>query len=132
MMCAIAGIFDVPFDGKILKKMQRTMRRRGPDGQGVYAEKNHALLHTRLAIVDPAGGAQPMALQWAGERYILAYNGELYNTAELRGELEGLGHEFRTHSDTEVVLHGCAEWGTAALDRFNGIFAFALWMERAE
>lgn len=132
MMCAIAGIFDVPFDGKILEKMQRTMRRRGPDGQGIYAEKNHALLHTRLAIVDPAGGAQPMALQWAGERYILAYNGELYNTAELRGELEGLGHEFRTHSDTEVVLHGCAEWGTAALDRFNGIFAFALWMERAE
>ena len=131
-MCAIAGIFDVPFDGKILEKMQRTMRRRGPDEQGVYAEKNHALLHTRLAIVDPAGGAQPMALQWAGERYILVYNGELYNTAELRGELEGLGHEFRTHSDTEVVLHGCAEWGTAALDRFNGIFAFALWMERAE
>lgn len=124
-MCAIAGILGLPARGT--DQMLATMARRGPDGNGVYMGAGCALLHARLAIIDPAGGAQPMALQWAGERYILVYNGELYNTAELRRELEKLGHRFEGHSDTEVVLHAYAQWSDGCVERFNGIFAFAVW-----
>jgi asparagine synthase (glutamine-hydrolysing) len=85
------------------------------------------LLHARLAIIDPAGGAQPMILQMGEQRYILVYNGELYNTAELRRDLEQQGHRFEGHSDTEVVLHAYIQWGDQCVERFNGIFAFAVW-----
>lgn len=130
-MCAIGGIADLEYDEAVLQKMLRTMTRRGPDGMGVCRGENYALLHTRLAIIDPAGGRQPMKLQWAGEEYTLVYNGELYNTAELRQELLGLGHSFLGHSDTEVVLHSFAQWKEEALERFNGIFAFCIRMEKA-
>ena len=124
-MCAIAGILDLPTVGT--EKMLSTMARRGPDGNGVFFGEGCALLHARLAIIDPAGGSQPMQLQWGAERYILVYNGELYNTAELRWELERSGHHFLGHSDTEVVLHAYAQWGAECVDHFNGIFAFAVW-----
>ena len=110
--------------------MMGTMHHRGPDGNGIYRSDGATLLHSRLAVIDPAGGKQPMTLQWGGEHYTLVYNGELYNTAELRRELEGLGHLFVGHSDTEVVLHAYAEYGEGCLDRFNGIFAFAVWEEK--
>ena len=129
-MCAIAGILDLSFDMDTLQKMLSTMARRGPDSNGIRQGEAWALLHSRLAVVDPEGGAQPMELDWAGERYTLVYNGELYNTEDLRKELQSLGHCFLGHSDTEVVLHSFAQWGEACLDRFNGIFAFGIRMHR--
>ena len=131
-MCAIAGMIELKRSPAVLEKMIGTMLRRGPDDAGIYEAGRCCLLHTRLAVIDPAGGHQPMVLDWAGEKYIIAYNGELYNTNELRRELEGLGHMFRTASDTEVVLTAYAQWGEGCLDRFNGIFAFAVWEERRQ
>ncbi len=130
LMCAIAGILGVCPDQDVQEKLLGTMKRRGPDGNGVYRFENITLLHTRLAVIDPEGGRQPMELEFGAEKYILTYNGELYNTAQLRQELCTLGHVFHTHSDTEVVLHAYAQWGAEALHRMNGIFAFAVWEER--
>lgn len=129
-MCAIAGIIGLKTDESIRKSMLATMRRRGPDAQGAYAHGDTTLLHARLAIIDLEGGKQPMELDWAGEHYVLSYNGELYNTDILRRELAVRGHSFRGHSDTEVVLHAYAEYGAACLDKLNGIFAFGVWEEK--
>lgn len=129
-MCAIAGIVGLDFNDLVADKMLSTMLRRGPDDRGKYTSNECMLLHTRLAIIDPEGGRQPMELEWAGERYTIVYNGELYNTGELRKELTALGHHFQGHSDTEVVLHAYAQWAGKALDMLNGIFAFAVWEER--
>ena len=126
-MCAIAGILDLEAAPETLDKMLKTMERRGPDGKGVSRKQGCTLLHTRLAIIDPEGGRQPMELAWAGETYTLVYNGELYNTEELRRELVSLGHRFLGHSDTEVVLHAYAQWKETCVEKFNGIFAFAVW-----
>lgn len=126
-MCAIAGMIGLPWDEAVIKNMLHTMKHRGPDGQGTAICDHAALLHTRLAIIDPEGGKQPMELNWAGERYILTYNGELYNTESVRKKLLTLGHIFSGHSDTEVVLHAYAQWGRECLQYFNGIYAFAVW-----
>ncbi len=131
-MCAIAGSIDFPIANETVQKMLATMLRRGPDGQGIFQENQCTLLHARLAIVDPAGGRQPMQLAYGAERYTLVYNGELYNTEELRRELMQLGHVFRGHSDTEVVLHSFAQWGMDCVRMFNGIFAFAVWESRRQ
>ena len=125
-MCAIAGVLDLLAEPGVLEQMLATMARRGPDSRGIFQDDCCALLHTRLAVIDPAGGQQPMTLEWNGETYTLVYNGELYNTQDLRQELMGLGHRFLTHSDTEVVLHGYAQWGKNCVHRFNGIFALAV------
>ena len=122
-MCGIAGMVGLTAGPDIQKKILATMARRGPDGSGVFQDETCTLLHSRLAIIDPAGGAQPMNA--AGHTII--YNGELYNTEELRSELQKLGHHFLTRCDTEVVLHSFLQWGEGCLDRFNGIFAFAIW-----
>ena len=106
------------------------MKRRGPDGRGTAVCAEAALLHTRLAIIDPEGGKQPMELTWNGEHYILSYNGELYNTEEVRHKLLSCGHRFCGHSDTEVILHAYAQWGRGCLEEFNGIFAFAVWEKK--
>ena len=127
IMCGIAGLLSLNCNEKICEKMLKTLAHRGPDGQGIYSEEDCCLLHARLAIIDPEGGKQPMELIWQGKRYVLVYNGELYNTGELRSDLEKLGHNFDGHSDTEVILHGYAQWKEGCLDRFNGIFAFAVW-----
>ena len=126
-MCAIAGILDLHADETILRGLLKTMTRRGPDEKGVYQSKNTTLLHSRLTIIDPVGGKQPMALTYGGEEYIIVYNGELYNTEELRRELYGLGHKFQSHSDTEVMLHAYAQWGEHMLEKVNGIFGLAIW-----
>ena len=126
-MCAIAGAVGLPLQPKTRQKMLATMERRGPDGSGEFLEQGVTLLHARLAIIDPEGGTQPMSMEWAGERYTLVYNGELYNTGELRTQLQNMGHQFNGHSDTEVVLHAYAQWGRDCLIRFNGIFALAVW-----
>lgn len=130
-MCAIAGVIGtVPDVGRVLRMLD-TMARRGPDDRGIYQKHDCALLHTRLAVIDPAGGQQPMSLWVGDERYVIVYNGELYNTGELRRELIGLGHVFDDRSDTAVVLHAYVHWGQACLERLNGIFAFGIWREKS-
>ena len=129
-MCAIGGVLGAVPQEQILNEMLETMSCRGPDGRGKSIWPDGALLHTRLAVMDPEGGRQPMELNWAGERYVLVYNGELYNTAQLRRELEKQGHQFQTHCDTEVVLHAYAQYGADCVGRFNGIFVFAVWEEK--
>ena len=129
-MCAIAGIVGPILDGGERRKILDTMQRRGPDGEGEYVRDNITILHTRLAIIDPIGGAQPMEYFHGDENYVITYNGEIYNTNELRRDLENLGHTFQTHCDTEIVLHAYAQWGADALERINGIFAFAVVEEK--
>ncbi|MGB5050131.1 MAG: hypothetical protein WBO46_14400, partial [Caldilineaceae bacterium] len=106
--------------------MTDAVAHRGPDGEGQWIEGNVGIGHRRLAIIDlsPAGH-QPMVS--ADHRYVFSYNGEVYNFRELRSELEAAGYWFRSKTDSEVVLNALAEWGTAALERFNGMFALALW-----
>jgi asparagine synthase (glutamine-hydrolysing) len=115
----------------ILQRMTDAIAHRGPDGEGHWIEGPVGLGHRRLAIIDLSpGGHQPMIS--ADHRYVVTYNGELYNYRELRAELEVAGFWFRSKSDTEVLLHALAHWGTAALARFNGMFAFALWDRKAK
>lgn len=105
--------------------MVAALQHRGPDGAGVYRDRECGLAHTRLAILDLAGGAQPM--RDTDEGAVVSFNGEIYNHVELREQLRALGHRFRTRSDTEVVITALRAWGDAALSRFNGQFALALW-----
>lgn len=133
-MCAIAGMLQLKkqTDKASSDKILATMKRRGPDGTGIFEAGNGlpniTLYHARLAVIDPVGGKQPMLFQTDGRtRYALVYNGELYNTAGLRKELETLDHTFRTNTDTEVVLHSYIQWKEACLQKFNGIYAFAVW-----
>lgn len=129
-MCAIAGFIGLQGNETILDAMLATMARRGPDAAGVCEITGGYLLHARLAVIDICGGQQPMTLAYGGEVYTLVYNGELYNTASLRQKLEKLGHSFTGHSDTEVVLHSYAQWGEGCVEKFNGIFAFAVWEQK--
>lgn len=131
-MCAIAGILKLPVDESIKEKMRSTMTRRGPDDTGEYESETCTLLHARLAVIDPENGAQPMTWQQGGESYTIVYNGELYNTPELRRELLRLGHSFTSGSDTEVLLHAFVQWGEECLEKCNGIFAFGIWQSRAK
>ena len=131
-MCGIGGFVDFERDarrgGPILHGMKRTLTPRGPDAEGTYFDEDTALIHRRLIVIDPEGGKQPMCSP--DRNTILIYNGELYNTPELRTELMSRGHEFVGHSDTEVLLHAYLEWKTDAFARLNGIFAFAIWEKR--
>lgn len=131
-MCGIGGFVDYERDarrgGPILHGMKRTLTPRGPDAEGTYFDEDTALIHRRLIVIDPEGGKQPM--HSPDRNTILIYNGELYNTSELRTELMSRGHEFVGHSDTEVLLHAYLEWKTDAFARLNGIFACAIWEKR--
>lgn len=131
-MCAIAGLIDLKLPEGTADKILATMVRRGPDDTGLYKDENCTLFHARLAVIDPAGGSQPMLFSQNGEEYKIVYNGELYNTEEIKNELLKLGHRFSGHSDTEVVLHSYAQWGADCLDKFNGIFAFGVWEARRQ
>jgi asparagine synthase (glutamine-hydrolysing) len=110
--------------------MNRTIRHRGPDSEGYYVKGPIGLAISRLAIIDVAGGRQPIANE-EGD-VIVVFNGEIYNFRSLRSELESAGHRFKTKSDTEVIVHAYEEWGDESLRRFNGMFAIALWDERRE
>jgi len=128
-MCGIAGFVNLhgdPVSPVILKRMTDAIAHRGPDGEGRWIEGNVGVGHRRLAILDlsPAGH-QPMVT--ADQRYVLSYNGEIYNFRELRADLEAEGIWFRSQTDSEVVLYALAQWGTDALLKFNGMFALALW-----
>jgi len=128
-MCGIAGILNLdsaPGSAPLARRMSAMIAHRGPDGEGVFADGPLALGHRRLAIIDLTSAAhQPM--QSHDGRYVLGYNGEIYNFQELRAELQALGYPFRSQSDTEVLLNGYAAWGEKVLGRLNGMFAFALW-----
>jgi asparagine synthase (glutamine-hydrolysing) len=133
-MCGIAGLFDCHgrrlFDPKLIAGMTTALVHRGPDGAGLHEEPGVALGHRRLAIIDLAGGAQPMGTP--DRTLITVFNGEIYNFPALRAELEAKGASFATHSDTEVLLHGWRRWGSGLLTRLRGMFAFALWDAREE
>ena len=135
-MCGITGMVtwqeDVARYQADLKRMQAVLSNRGPDQQGMYQDTHCAMAHTRLAVIDVERGKQPMTRQTATETYTLVYNGELYNTPELREELQKEGAVFTTHCDTEVVLQAYLHWGAACTERFNGIFAFAVWEQQAQ
>ena len=131
-MCGIAGIVGLAYDQSVLEKIENTIKHRGPDESGRFVSDMCALIHTRLSIVDPINGKQPMQLHWQGETYTLIYNGELYNTDCIRKELKALGHYFTGHSDTEVILHGYSQWGEALLEKCNGIFSFAVWEHKTK
>lgn len=128
-MCGIAGAIsfkeDMREEMKVYENMQHALLRRGPDQRGIVLTKESALIHTRLAVIDIPNGRQPMSF---GD-FTIVYNGELYNTDEIRRELKD-DFEFETHSDTEVVLKSYIKWGEKCLDKFNGIFAFAVYNQK--
>lgn len=136
-MCGITGWIDWAKDisdqQPVLEKMTQRLAKRGPDAAGFWLSSRAALGHRRLIVVDPEGGQQPMTRQFGTQSCTITYNGELYNTLELRQELISRGHVFLTrNSDTEALLLAYQEWGPACVDRFNGIFAFAIWDEANE
>lgn len=131
-MCGVAGILNLdcrPVAPEMLRAMTDIIAHRGPDAEGHWIEGQIGLGHRRLSIIDlSAAGHQPM--QTPDGRYVISYNGEIYNFLELRKELEARGCRFRSRTDTEVLLQAFAVWGLAALNRLNGMFAFALWDRR--
>lgn len=128
-MCGIAGLLcQSPLTEQTTASVLAALAHRGPDDSGVYRDAGLALIHTRLSIIDLAGGHQPLTAEEG--RLVLVVNGEIYNHVELRAELEAAGYVFSTHSDSEVVLHGYRAWGEQVLARLNGMFALALWDAR--
>ncbi|HET8654098.1 MAG TPA: asparagine synthase (glutamine-hydrolyzing) [Longimicrobiaceae bacterium] len=128
-MCGICGSIRLcgpttPEDDRVVRAMMRSLEHRGPDGQGIWSDDEAVLGHLRLAIIDLAGGYQPL-LNETG-RIGVVFNGEIYNYRELRDQLRAAGHRFRTESDTEVLVHGYEEWGDALPERLRGMFAFVL------
>ena len=133
-MCGISGIVDLrqrrPINPALLQAMNDTLAHRGPDGEGFHFEPGVGFGHRRLSIIDLEGGKQPLYNEDGS--VVVTYNGEIYNFQELAEELIGKGHQFRTRCDTEVIVHAWEEWGERCLDRFNGMFAFAIWDRRLE
>lgn len=133
-MCGIAGMFDTrgrrSLPREIVERMADVQRHRGPDEAGFHFEPGVALAHRRLSIIDLASGQQPLANEDGS--VIVVFNGEIYNFQELVPELQALGHVFRTHSDTEVIVHAWEAWGEACVARFRGMFAFVLWDRKRE
>ncbi|HEV2098779.1 MAG TPA: asparagine synthase (glutamine-hydrolyzing), partial [Stellaceae bacterium] len=133
-MCGITGIFHYrersEADQRLLRQMTNLLDHRGPDGDGFYCAPGIGLGHRRLAIIDLSGGDQPLFNE--DGTVCVVFNGEIYNFQDLMIELSALGHVFRTRCDTEVIVHAWEEWGEGCLQRFNGMFAFALFDERRE
>ncbi|EON74596.1 asparagine synthase (glutamine-hydrolyzing) [Lysinibacillus sphaericus] len=135
-MCGITGWAsfqrDLRNSGQILKSMTQTLNKRGPDDENTWCSEHIAFGHRRLAVIDLIGGKQPMKKIHDGENYVITYNGELYNTEEIRKELQKRGYVFATYSDTEVLLTAYIEWKEQCVDFLNGIFAFGVWDEAAQ
>ena len=133
-MCGIVGLFDIhgkrEIDKKLLGRMNQTLFHRGPDEGGLYTEPGLGLGHRRLSIIDISDGHQPLFNEDGS--VVVVFNGEIYNFQELADELTKLGHEFRTHSDTEVIVHAWEEWKESCVDHFRGMFAFGLWDRNQE
>jgi asparagine synthase (glutamine-hydrolysing) len=128
-MCGICGqvkiASDEPVDQETIRRMSRTMFHRGPDDEGYFFDKSLGFGFRRLSIIDLSGGHQPMSD--ADESVWVVFNGEIYNYKELRAELEGRGHKFRTSSDTEVIIHGYKQWGADVFNHLNGMFGVGIW-----
>ena len=135
-MCGITGWVDFTQDVSnkqdIIQNMVAVLNKRGPDDGNVWCDKFVAFGHRRLAVIDLIGGKQPMTREHNGLRYTITYNGELYNTEEIRQELIRRGYAFTTHSDTEVLLKAFIEWKEQCVEHINGIYAFAVWDEKNE
>ncbi|MGV4926282.1 asparagine synthase (glutamine-hydrolyzing) [Streptomyces sp. BHT-5-2] len=135
-MCGITGWASFHSDARtqapVIEAMTATLTPRGPDAGGVWLGERAAIGHRRLAVIDLAGGVQPMTDRVDRPNLVLSYSGEVYNHHALRTELRGRGHHFRTRSDTEVVLRAYAEWGDGLVEHLEGMFAFAVWDERAQ
>lgn len=135
-MCGIAGWVDLEQDlmekKHIVEAMSQTLSPRGPDASGIWTSPHALIAHRRLIVVDPAGGGQPMVRQRDGFSFVITYNGELYNTNDLREELISKGHVFQSRSDTEVLLVSYMEWGTDCVEHLNGIYAFGIWDEKKQ
>ncbi|GGF10708.1 amidotransferase 1, exosortase A system-associated [Aliidongia dinghuensis] len=133
-MCGIAGIYheraDRAVDPSLLERMNDAIAHRGPDGDGIHRAEGIGLAHRRLAIIDRAGGHQPLFNEDGS--VCVTYNGEIYNFQELFEELRGRGHVFRTHCDTEAIVHAWEEWGEDCVTRFRGMFVFAIWDSRQQ
>lgn len=133
-MCGISGWIsfreNLKLRENIIEDMANKLSKRGPDSSGVYVSANALLGHKRLVVVDPAGGAQPMTKEFGGNSYTIVYNGELYNTEEIRKKLLGKGYIFTSYSDTEVLLTSYIEWEEKCVNYFNGIYAFGVWDEK--
>src|SRR3954463_12801543 len=131
-MCGICGIYNFgdhrPVEPVTLRTMARSIEHRGPDDEGFFFDDSLGLGFRRLSIIDLGGGHQPMSDR--EESVWVVFNGEIYNFQELRSELEGFGHLFRTNSDTEVIVHGYKQWGDEVLNRLNGMFGLAIWDKR--
>jgi len=133
-MCGIAGFFNPnehylnssDYYETILNGMNSVQKHRGPDDEGTYLTNHVAFAHVRLSIIDLTGGHQPMTRAYYGSNYTIVYNGELYNTDELRSDLVSKGHHFETTCDTEVILIGFIEYGPEFVQKLNGIFAYAI------
>lgn len=128
-MCGIVGIFDLHhpslIDRDLLCRMNETQFHRGPDEGGIHIESGLGFGHRRLSIIDLSSGQQPLFNE--NGTVVVTFNGEIYNFSELARELSGMGHTFKTHSDTEVIVHAWEEWGEECVNRFRGMFAFAIW-----
>jgi len=135
-MCGITGFVNLTKDiskhQNIITNMNETIKKRGPDEDGYYYEKHVVLGHKRLIVVDPNGGKQPMTAVHNNCQYTIVYNGQLYNTADLRDELIENGFSFETYSDTEVLLKSYILWGCNVVKKLNGIFGFAIWDTRKQ
>src|SRR6266481_9830126 len=133
-MCGIAGQFNFqrrePVERETIVRMTRLIAHRGPDDEGFFISGPVGLGSRRLSIIDLAGGHQPMSD--AEESVWITFNGEIYNYMEIRSELQGKGHQFRTNSDTEVIIHGYKEWGTEVFSHLNGMFGLAIWDVRKQ
>src|SRR5262245_9062122 len=133
-MCGICGFLASEpgrlVGSKLLERMNETLRHRGPDDGGFFVNGNIGMAMRRLAIIDVIGGRQPITNE--DGTIVVTFNGEIYNFQELRSELASSGQQFATQSDTEVIVHAYEEWGDEALQRFNGMFAIALWDQRRD
>ncbi len=128
-MCGITGIYSFfsknNINGNLLSEMNNSLHHRGPDESGIHVEPGIGLGHRRLSIIDLESGHQPLFNE--DESVTVVFNGEIYNFQELSKELQQAGHRFRTHCDTEVIVHAWEQWGEACVERFRGMFAFAIW-----
>lgn len=130
-MCGIVGFcnlkHDISGNAKILSNMNSRLSKRGPDEDGFYISNNACMAHKRLIVIDPDGGKQPMSCTYSNNMYTIVYNGQIYNTKELRKTLVENGFDFSGHCDTEVLLKSYIFYGKDVVKHLNGIFAFAIW-----
>ena len=134
-MCSIAGMINFQknyltypaYNRLLVREMASSMRHRGPDASGEWVGEHAAFSHTRLAVIDPEGGAQPMKRCVDGYDFVITYNGELYNAEDLKQELSAFGYVFETSSDTEALLYCYIHYGEACAEKLNGIYAFCIW-----